>query len=101
MPTGTRAATATSNRPCAVATAAPRATARPGSQITARTTRPPDPAPPAEPADPADPPAPPAPAAPPGPAGPVGGGLGGGVIGGPRRCGLVRRGGTAGVRVRG
>ena len=37
IPAGTRAARATSNNPCAVAAAAPRATASPGNQITART----------------------------------------------------------------
>ena len=37
IPAGTRAARATSNNPCAVAAAAPNATASPGNQITART----------------------------------------------------------------
>ena len=40
IPAGTRAATATSNSPCAVATAAPSATASPGNQITAAPTTP-------------------------------------------------------------
>src|SRR4051812_36073343 len=39
MAGGTRAATATSQKPCAAATGAPRATARPGSHTAAQTTR--------------------------------------------------------------